>query len=81
MIMYNSTITSKGQTTIPSHIRKKLNLIAGDNIEYYINNDNTVTLIHSDLDISHLYGLMKKPNQIVSIEDMNKVISERRAKI
>ena len=80
MIMYISTITSKGQTTIPRDIRKKLNLITGDNIEYYVNNDNTITLIHSDLDIANLYGIMKKPNKTVSVEDMNKIISERRAK-
>ena len=78
--MYISTITSKGQTTIPRDIRKKLNLITGDNIEYYVNNDNSITLVHSDLDIANLYGFMKKPNRTISVEDMNKIISERRAK-
>ena len=80
MIMYISTITSKGQTTIPKDIRKKLNLITGDNIEYYVNNDSSITLIHSDLDIANLYGIMRKPNKTVSVEDMNKIISERRAR-
>lgn len=80
MIMYISTITSKGQTTIPRDIRKKLNLITGDNIEYYVNNDSSITLIHSYLDIANLYGIMRKPNKTVSVEDMNKIISERRAR-
>lgn len=79
--MYVSTITSKGQTTIPKNIRKKLNLITGDNIEYYVNNDNSITLYHSDLDILSLYGIMRKTSKEVSIEDMNRVISERRAKL
>lgn len=78
--MYISTITSKGQTTIPRDIRKKLNLITGDSIEYYVNNSNSITLVHSNLDIANLYGFMKKPNTIISVEDMNKIISERRAK-
>lgn len=78
--MYTSTITSKGQTTIPRDIREKLNLITGDTIEYYVNNTNSITLIHSNLDIANLYGFMKKPNKTISIEDMNKIISERRAK-
>lgn len=78
--MYISTVTSKGQTTIPRDIRKKLNLITGDNIEYYVNNDSSITLIHSDLDIANLYGIMRKPNKTVSVEDMNKIISKRRAK-
>jgi antitoxin PrlF len=78
--MHISTITSKGQTTIPKNIREKLNLITGDNIEYHINNDNSVTLCHSNLDILNLYGLMRKTSKKVSVEDMNKVISERRAR-
>lgn len=79
--MYISTVTSKGQTTIPKNIRKKLNLITGDNIEYYVNNDNSVTLYSSDLDITHLYGLMRKTDKNISIEDMNKAILRRRAKL
>ena len=78
--MYISTITSKGQTTIPKDIRKKLNLITGDSIEYYVNNDSSITLIHSYLDIVNLYGIMRTPDKIVSVEDMNKIISEKRAK-
>jgi AbrB family looped-hinge helix DNA binding protein len=79
--MYTSTITSKGQTTIPKDIRKKLNLITGDNIEYYVNNDNSITLYHNDLDITHLCGLMRKTDKNVSIEDMNQTILKRRAKL
>ena len=48
--MYISTITSKGQTTIPRYIRKKLNLISGDNIEFYVNNDNSITLVNNNLE-------------------------------
>lgn len=78
--MHVSTITSKGQTTIPKNIREKLNLMTGDSIEYYVNNDNSITLYHSDLDISSIYGLMRKPSKKVSIEDMKRAVSERRAK-
>ena len=79
--MHVSTITSKGQTTIPKNIREKLNLMTGDSIEYYVNNDNSITLYHSVLDITHLYGLMRKTDKNVSIEDMNKIILKRRAKL
>lgn len=79
--MYISTITSKGQTTIPKSIRRKLNLVTGDNIEYYVNKDNSITLYHSDLDITHLYGVLTKTDKKVSIEDMNQAILKRRAKL
>jgi antitoxin PrlF len=79
--MYISTITSKGQTTIPKNIRRKLNLVTGDNIEYYVNKDNSITLYHSDLDITCLYGVLTKTDKKVSIEDMNQAILKRRAKL
>jgi len=77
-IMYRSTITVKGQTTIPLDIRKKLNLSAGDNIEYYTNDNNTVTIFNSNLDIHDLCGILPKPSKIVTIEEMKEVINKRR---
>jgi AbrB family looped-hinge helix DNA binding protein len=39
-----STISKKGQTTIPLEIRESLNLKEGDTIVFQIGNDNEVTL-------------------------------------
>ena len=41
MVM-RSTITSKGQTTIPSEIRKQMGLKAGDGLVYSIDGDRIV---------------------------------------
>lgn len=42
MERYLSTLTSKGQTTIPNQVRKHLNLDTGDEIEFeLINNDSS----------------------------------------
>ena len=41
MVM-KSTITSKGQTTIPNEIRKQLGLEAGDGLVYSIEDDRIV---------------------------------------
>ena len=76
--MYKSTITVKGQTTIPLDIRKKLNLSADDNIEYYTNDNNTVTILNSNLDIHDLCGILSKPSKVITIEEMKKVINKRR---
>lgn len=73
--MYKSTITVKGQTTIPLDIRKKLNLSAGDNIEYYTNDNNTVTIFNSNLDIHNLCGILPKPSKAITIEEMKEVIN------
>ncbi len=40
-----STITSKGQTTIPKNIRKYLKLHSGDKIDFIIGKEGKVYLI------------------------------------
>jgi AbrB family looped-hinge helix DNA binding protein len=39
-----STISKKGQTTIPLEVRKSLNLKEGDTVVFLIGNDNEITL-------------------------------------
>jgi len=43
-----STVTSRGQTTIPSSIRKALSLGAGDKIRFALRDDGTVVLSRID---------------------------------
>lgn len=44
VLLLESTLTSRGQTTIPSPIRKALGLGAADKIRFTLRDDNTVTL-------------------------------------
>ena len=44
-----STISKKGQTTIPLEIRESLNLKEGDTLVFQIGNDNKVTFKKSPL--------------------------------
>jgi antitoxin PrlF len=39
---YSSSISSKGQVTVPQEIRKRLGLVAGDRVEFIIEGDRTV---------------------------------------
>jgi antitoxin PrlF len=38
----SSTISSKGQVTVPQEIRKRLGVTAGDRIEFVVDGDRTV---------------------------------------
>jgi len=38
----SSTISSKGQVTVPQHIRTRLGLSAGDRVEFVIEGERTV---------------------------------------
>jgi AbrB family looped-hinge helix DNA binding protein len=39
---YSSTISSKGQVTVPQEIRNRLGLAAGDRVDFVIEGDRTV---------------------------------------
>jgi antitoxin PrlF len=44
--MAHSTVTSKGQTTIPGAIRKALRIKAGDKLEYVLEGDRMMVRVH-----------------------------------
>lgn len=44
--MSHSTVTSKGQTTIPQKIREALHIKPGDRLEYEMNGDRATIRVH-----------------------------------
>jgi AbrB family looped-hinge helix DNA binding protein len=44
--MLHSTVTSKGQTTIPGKIRKALRIKPGDRLEYELTGDRATIRVH-----------------------------------
>src|SRR5580698_11650888 len=46
LAMTHSTITSKGQTTIPGKIRKALRIKPGDRLEYVVEGDHATIRVH-----------------------------------
>lgn len=44
--MLHSTLTSKGQTTIPEKIRKALRIKPGDRLEYEVEGDRAIIRVH-----------------------------------
>lgn len=57
--MTHSTITSKGQTTLPAPIRRALHLKAGDRILYEIQGDSVI--IRPQPGAMALFGSLKPP--------------------
>jgi antitoxin PrlF len=54
--MLHSTVTSKGQTTIPRKIRKALRIKPGDKLEYAVEGDHVTVRVHQG--IRSLKGLL-----------------------
>jgi antitoxin PrlF len=74
-----STITSKGQTTIPGEIRKHLKLKPGDRVEFVLEPDGKVVLVPASLDIAELKGILAPAPRRVSLEAMQRAIRKRGA--
>jgi antitoxin PrlF len=49
-----SRITSKGQTTIPREVRRKLSLRPGDVLVYELDQDEVRVRKHSPIDVAYL---------------------------
>lgn len=75
--MPTSTVTSKGQTTIPKEIRTRLRLKPGDRLEFLVDEDGRVTVLPATLDAADLAGILKAPSKPVTVEAMNQVIRKR----
>jgi AbrB family looped-hinge helix DNA binding protein len=70
-----STVTSKGQVTIPAAVRAALGLHQGDRIDFVETEDGFV-IAPATASIRQLKGIVPKPAAPVSIEDMEAAIAE-----
>ena len=72
-----STITSKGQTTIPKKIRSHLKLRPGDRIDFIVQDNGKVMLEPATLDVKDLKGILHRNGmKVVSVTDMAKAVKK-----
>jgi AbrB family looped-hinge helix DNA binding protein len=70
-----STVTSKGQATIPKEVRKRLGLKAGSRVKFFIDMDGRVELL-ATRPASELRGILKSPRKRpVSLKEMDEGIA------
>lgn len=72
--METSSITAKGQVTIPARIRKALGLKAGAKVAFKMNAD-AITLVPVLDDVSAAFGLLKS-NRAVTNEAIDQAASQ-----
>lgn len=77
--MTTSTMTTKGQVTIPLDVRRRLGLDAGDRIEFVEIGNGLFAIKPAIDDVRSLKGLLRKPSKPVSVEDMNAAVRARGA--
>lgn len=72
--MAESTITSKGQITIPKVVRERLHLEPGDKVYFDVQDDGSVSMMTRKHPVESLFGLLKdkvKVKRPITIEEMN----------
>ena len=71
-----SKVTSKGQITLPTSIRNKLNIPIGSKIEL-IPQENCIIVVPINSSLSKLKSSLPKPEHSLSCEEMDNVIRNR----
>jgi AbrB family looped-hinge helix DNA binding protein len=64
-----STLSVKGQATIPKAIREHLHLGPGDRIKFFVHPDGSVVILPK-VRTSALKGIVRGPKRRVSVEEM-----------
>ena len=73
-----ATITSKGQVTIPKDVREYLQLFTGDKIDIVVTQAGEAIIRPVSKKVDDLFcKLKKKPQKVVSVEEMNLAIRKR----
>ena len=78
--METTTLTSKGQLTLPKAVRDKLHLKTGDRMRVEVTEDGRVVLEPATVDVLELKGMLPKPAKPLGLADMERVIRERAGK-
>jgi AbrB family looped-hinge helix DNA binding protein len=72
--MSESTVTSKGQITIPKAVREMLHLEVGDMVYFDVKDDGTVVLRARNAPVESLFGMLKGKSKLrrpLRIDEMN----------
>ena len=77
--MTAATLTSKGQITIPSAVRRALQVEAGDKVEFVQVEPGRFEMVASTRSVRELKGMFGAAGRVVSIDEMNATIADQGA--
>jgi antitoxin PrlF len=70
--MSESTITAKGQTTVPLQVRKRIGATPGTRLVWHVMPDGSLIVRAKTRSVLELAGMLKSPKgRRVAVEDMN----------
>jgi AbrB family looped-hinge helix DNA binding protein len=74
--MARTTLTSKGQITLPKEIRKRLGLKAGVKFDCYVDRDGQVVLVPLTVKLKDLIGILPYSGPPRTVEEINEAIAQ-----
>jgi antitoxin PrlF len=72
-----STVTAKGQVTLPVKARRKLGIRAGTKLDFVIKDNDRLEVIVISGSIKNLKGMLPKPKRALTLAEMDHAIRER----
>ena len=75
--MATATLTSKGQLTLHKSVRERMGLDSGDRVEFVEVTDGVFNIVAATRDVRELRGMINKPKEAVSLDEMNRAIARR----
>lgn len=72
--IFDATVTSQGQVTIPKELRERLGVRAGGKVRFKLEDGDRVTMMPASLSISRLFGILGKPPRSATLEEMDEAI-------
>ena len=71
-----STVTSKGQVTLPVEARRRLGIRPGTKLEFILREDGRMEVIPLSTSLKSLKGMLPKPAKTLSLSQMDEAISK-----
>lgn len=70
-----TTMTSKGQITVPKLIREQLHLRPGDKLDFLLDEDGGLRVEPVTASVTELKGMLPKPKRPVTLAEMEEAIA------
>ncbi|PWQ92232.1 AbrB/MazE/SpoVT family DNA-binding domain-containing protein [Leucothrix pacifica] len=74
-----STMTQKGQVTIPKDVREILHLVTGDKVEFLLNSHGEIVIKPVTRKVSEVAGILSKykRRKSLTIEEMDNAVQQQ----
>ena len=70
-----TTVTSKGQVTVPKAIRDQLHLRPGDKLDFLLEENGGLRVERVTESVTALRGMLPKPQRMVTLVEMDEAIA------